>query len=45
MELKHVTDTDGMFVVALLIVPYGIETCIYHLLLKSHLTFNRTLWN
>ena len=29
----------------LLIVPYGIETCDYEIILFFVSTFNRTLWN
>ena len=45
MELKRRTPRKRVACIALLIVPYGIETWGKHALLGVHTAFNRTLWN
>ncbi len=46
MELKHLIDDNAATLGGLLIVPYGIETWLYLVVIALRvLTFNRTLWN
>ena len=46
MELKRRRLMRLLLQIALLIVPYGIETSIFKSLsMQNESTFNRTLWN
>ena len=45
MELKRSLLSAGDRSIALLIVPYGIETTDAEFLFLRNLSFNRTLWN
>ena len=45
MELKRVIGRKGFCWAGLLIVPYGIETCMEDIYYDFEIAFNRTLWN
>ena len=46
MELKQViVQRTSLWNLTLLIVPYGIETCLSEALISISFAFNRTLWN
>ncbi len=45
MELKQFCSCFTTLALALLIVPYGIETILSYVLVVAYIPFNRTLWN